>query len=70
MGMVILTYGFLSTFVLSGASRNRRNGVKNPKMMEWVGYVLVGVSIGVSLGLFYAGLMGIEVPLDVKVDIA
>jgi hypothetical protein len=65
MGAAILVYGFLTSFVLSGASRNRRESRPNPAILEWTGFVLMGISIGVAMILFYHLAMGIEVDLDV-----
>lgn len=65
MGAAVLVYGFLTSFVLSGASRNRRESRPNPAILEWTGYVLMGISIGIAAILFYHVAMGIEVELDV-----
>ncbi len=63
MGVAVLIYGFLTSFVLSGASRNRRENRPNPRMMEWVGHVLIGVSIGMALMLLHSVANGIELDL-------
>jgi hypothetical protein len=65
MGAAVLIYGFLTSFVLSGASRNRRENRPNPRIMEWTGQVLMGISVGVSLILLYHAAAGIEIDLDV-----
>lgn len=64
MGAAVLVYGLLTSFVLSGASRNRRENRPNPRMMEWTGLVMMGVSIGISLILLYHAAMGIEIDLS------
>ncbi len=52
---VALTFGMLVSFVLTGATRNRRLRRANPPMLTYVGYVLVGISAGVcALALGYA----------------
>lgn len=65
MGAAVLIYGFLTSFVLSGASRNRKENRPNPKIMEWTGQVLMGISIGVALILLYHAAAGIELQFDV-----
>ena len=65
MGAAILVYGFLTSFVLSGASRNRKESRPNPAILEWTGFVLMGISIGIAMILFYHLAMGIEIHLDV-----
>jgi hypothetical protein len=53
---VALTYGMLLSFVLSGASRNRKLARPNPPMLEYVGYVLFGVTATAAVALaLYAG---------------
>jgi hypothetical protein len=39
-----LTYSALMTFVLSSASRNRREGQPHPQVLLYVGYVLLGLT--------------------------
>jgi hypothetical protein len=52
----IFTYGLLTSFVLSGASRNRRLERPNSPVLDYCGYVLMGVSGASSVILFaYAG---------------
>jgi len=65
MGAAVLVYGLLTSFVLSGASRNRRENRPISRMMESTGLVLMGISIGVALILFYYAAMGIEVNLSI-----
>ena len=48
LGAIVFTYGMLTSFVLQGASRNRRLRRPNPPMLEYVGYVLCGLSAGLS----------------------
>jgi len=63
-GAVAFTYGLLMSFVLSGVSRNAKLCRPNPAMLSAIGYLLVGITGGVSLLLFgYAGwaYLGAEV---------
>ena len=56
VGAAVFTYGMLVSFIFSGASRNARLRRPNPPMMQYVGYVLCGISAGASLALMgYAG---------------
>jgi len=56
--LVIFTFGLLTSFVLSGASRNRRLARPNPPILNHFGYVLMGASGAASALLFgYAGYM-------------
>jgi hypothetical protein len=48
-GAIVFTYGLLTSFVLSGASRNRKLQRPNPPMLTYVGFVLFGISIGLSV---------------------
>ncbi len=48
LGAIVLTYGMLMSFVLQGASRNARLKRPNPPMLQYVGYVLCGLSAGLS----------------------
>lgn len=48
LGAIVLTYGMLTSFVLQGASRNARLKRPNPPMLQYVGYVLCGLSAGLS----------------------
>jgi len=57
----IVTYGMLTSFVLSGAERNRRASRANPKMLERVGYVLCGTSAGAAGLLLLAAATGTPV---------
>ncbi|SEN37673.1 hypothetical protein SAMN05192583_2653 [Sphingomonas gellani] len=49
VGVAMFTYGLLTSFVLSGASHNRRLQRPNPMMLERVGYVLFGMSASASV---------------------
>ncbi|MDH7973309.1 hypothetical protein QH494_14055 [Sphingomonas sp. AR_OL41] len=49
LGAIVFTYGLLTSFVLSGASRNRKLQRPNPPILVYVGYVCLGVSIGLAL---------------------
>jgi hypothetical protein len=48
-GAVVFTYGLLASFVLSGASRNRQKQQPNPAIMNYIGYVLFGMSAAASV---------------------
>ncbi|AXJ94422.1 MULTISPECIES: hypothetical protein [unclassified Sphingomonas] len=48
LGAFVFTYGMLASFVLQGVARNRKVGRPNPPMLEYVGYVLCGLSVGLS----------------------
>ena len=48
-GAIVFTYGLLTSFVLSGASRNRKLQRPNPPMLTYVGYVCFGFSVGLSV---------------------
>lgn len=41
-----LTYGMLTSFVLSSASRNRKASRPNPRIVEIFGWLLLGMSAG------------------------
>ncbi len=62
---IMFTYGLLTSFVLSGASRNNRLQRPHPPMLRNIGYVLCGCSAGLSVlmlaraALYYAGFQGI-----------
>ncbi|PXA94094.1 hypothetical protein DMC47_21150 [Nostoc sp. 3335mG] len=45
----VFTYGLLASFVLSGAARNKRMERPNPAVMEYLGYLLVGMSAAASV---------------------
>lgn len=49
---IFFTYGLLASFVLSGASRNRKLKRANPVALEYFGHVLFGCSAGLSLMMF------------------
>jgi hypothetical protein len=48
-GAVAFTYGMLLSFVLSGASRNRKLQRANPAVLTYTGYVLVGMTAALSM---------------------
>lgn len=52
LGAVVFTYGMLMSFVLSGASRNAKQRRPNPRMLQYVGYVLIGTTAAASVLLF------------------
>lgn len=45
----VFTYGLLASFVLSAASHNQRARRPNPPIMNYVGYVLLGMSAAASM---------------------
>jgi hypothetical protein len=51
-GAIAFAYGLLTSFVLSGASRNQKLQRPNPPMLVHVGYVCLGCSAGLSALLF------------------
>lgn len=51
-GAIAFAYGLLTSFVLSGAARNRKLQRHNPPMLEYVGYVCLGCSAAFSVLLF------------------
>ncbi len=55
---VALTYGMLLSFVLSGASHNRKLERPNPPMLNYVGYVLFGATVTAALLLAGYGVWG------------
>ncbi len=48
LGAIVFTYGMLMSFVLQGATRNARLKKPNPPMLQYIGYVLVGLTAGLS----------------------
>ncbi|WP_445193352.1 hypothetical protein ACT009_05535 [Sphingomonas sp. Tas61C01] len=61
LGAIVFTYGMLASFVLSGASRNRKMRRPNPPILAYVGYVLCGLSGGLALMLFVAAFTTPEI---------
>ncbi|MEH3046717.1 hypothetical protein [Sphingomonas adhaesiva] len=55
---VALTYGMLLSFVLSGASHNRKLARPNPPVLNNVGYVLFGATVAGAVLLAAYGLWG------------
>ncbi|MBV8237569.1 MAG: hypothetical protein JO221_02245 [Sphingomonas sp.] len=51
-GPMVFVYALLVCFILSGASRNAKLRRPNPPIMQYTGYVLCGVTGGISLLLF------------------
>ncbi|MEA1085474.1 hypothetical protein ACLBWH_10435 [Sphingomonas sp. M6A6_1c] len=49
LGSIVFTYGMLTSFVLQGATRNARLARPNPPMLQYIGYVLCGLSAGLSI---------------------
>lgn len=54
-----LTYGMLLSFVLTGASRNRKLQRPNPAVLNHIGYVLFGMTCAVSAMLTVYALWGV-----------
>jgi len=50
-GAIVFTYGLLTSFVLSGASRNKKMARPNPRMLEYIGFLLCGLSTGLAVML-------------------
>lgn len=50
--VIFFTYGLLTSFVLSGATRNYKLQRPNPRTLEYFGYGLMGCSAALSLMLF------------------
>lgn len=46
-----LFYGILLSFVLSAASRNRREGRSHPPMLVYTGHLLLGLTAGAAAAL-------------------
>lgn len=52
-----LFYGILLSFVLSAASRNRREGRAHPPMLVYIGHLLLGLTAGAAVLLpIWAGI--------------
>ena len=51
VGAAVFVYGLLMSFVFSGASRNAKLRRPNPPVMQYVGYVLCGITAGASVVL-------------------
>ncbi|KQM66217.1 MULTISPECIES: hypothetical protein [unclassified Sphingomonas] len=45
----VFTYGLLASFVLSAASHNQRAQRPNPPIMNYIGYVLLGMSVAATV---------------------
>ena len=56
LGAIVFTYGMLMSFVLQGASRNAKLKRPNPPMLQYVGYLLCGLSAGLSIMLLIMAL--------------
>lgn len=46
---VALTYGVLASFLMSSASRNRRDARKNPTIVNLVGWGMMSFSLAAAL---------------------
>lgn len=51
MEIAALTYGLLTSIVLSAAQRNCRLRQPHPPMLLYVGYLLCGLSAGLAIAL-------------------
>lgn len=60
MFAVVFVYAFLCSFVLSSATRNKRENRPNPPMVDYVGYALVGISIVACASLLMTAAIGGE----------
>jgi xanthosine utilization system XapX-like protein len=49
VGAAVFFYGLLVSFIFSGASRNAKMRRPNPPAMQYLGYVLCGLTGGASL---------------------
>lgn len=58
LGPIVLAYGLLTSFVLSGASRNHRLRRPHPPQLVYVGYVLCGLSAGFAALLLGSAMVG------------
>ena len=59
-GVVAFTYGLLTSFILSGASRNKRLRRPNPPIMDYAAFALCAVSAASAvLLLIRAGAMAL-----------
>ena len=58
VGTAVFCYGMLVSFIFSGASRNAKLSRPNPPVMQYIGYVLCGLSAGASL-IFLAHAAGL-----------
>ncbi|MCE7795003.1 hypothetical protein LWE61_00375 [Sphingobium sufflavum] len=56
----IVIYGLLLSFVLSSASRNKREGRAHARSLVYVGYILCGLSAGAAVGLPLVASMGVD----------
>lgn len=56
-----MIYGLLTTFVLSSAMWNHRQGRAHPPILVYLGYILCGLSAGAALLLPIWSLLGYEV---------
>ncbi|ONF96341.1 hypothetical protein SPHI_15700 [Sphingomonas jeddahensis] len=64
VGAAVFVYGLLVSFIFSGASRNAKLRRPNPPVLDYVGYVLCGITAGASLVLFaHAAGSSVGMPL-------
>ena len=64
VGTVVFFYGLLLSFIFSGASRNAKLRRPNPPVLQYLGYVLCGLTAGASLALMaHAGSIAVGAPL-------
>lgn len=53
VGAAVFVYGLLMSFIFSGASRNAKLRRPNPPVMQYMGYVLCGLTAGASMILLF-----------------
>lgn len=64
MAFFVFVYGLLMSFVLSSCSYNRRAGRPDTPIVQWTGYVLVGLTAGIALMLLCIATVGMEIPFE------
>jgi hypothetical protein len=64
-GAAVFVYGLLMSFIFSGASRNAKLRRPNPPVMQYLGYVLCGLTAGASITLFAHALGVPLLPLTI-----
>lgn len=53
MEFAALTYGLLASVILSAAQRNRKLAQPHPPLLLYAGYLVCGLSAGLTLALAY-----------------
>lgn len=62
-GFAAFAFSFITMFVLSSASRNRRERRPHSPRLQIAGYFLSGLLMGTSLLLAIAAAAGVELPI-------